>query len=360
MKVLIDIGHPAHVHLFRNFASGMIDKRHEILFTIRENEFEKKLLDHYALPYESLGRKSDSLTGKLTGILKFDYRLFKVAARFKPDLFLSHGSYSAAHVAFLKARPHIAFEDTFNFEQVWLYKPFTRAILTSDYDHPLKTSKVIRFSGYHELAYLHPYRYKPDITVLDELGISANEKYVILRFGSWKASHDYGHTGISFENKLEAVRQFSKLARVFISSESELPQELLPYKITIEPYRIHDALAYASMIWAETFTMPAESTVLGTPAIIIHNSKSLPLKEQSETYNLCFIFSESENEQQEAIKKGVELLGGKGTKNEWIKRRDRMLDDKIDVTSMLVWFVENWPDSFRIMKENPEYQNRFK
>lgn len=360
MKILIDIGHPAHIHLFRNFAFEMIDKRHEILFTIREKEFEKKLLEHYALPYESLGRKSDSLTGKLTGILKFDYRLIKVATRFKPDLFLSHGSYSAAHIAFLKAKPHIAFEDTFNFEQVWLYKPFTQAILTSDYDHPLKSSKIVRFSGYHELAYLHPCRYKPDITVLDALGVSPHEKYVILRFGSWKASHDFGHKGLSINNKLEAVKQFSQFARVFISSESELPDELLPYKINIAPFRIHDALAYASLILAESFTMPSEGSVLGTPAIVIHNTKSLYLEEQSKKYHLCYIFSESEKNQQEAIKKGLELLRIENIKAEWNKRKNKMLEDKIDVTSMLVWFVENWPDSFRIMKENPEYQNMFK
>lgn len=33
-----------------------------------------------------------------------------------------------------------------------------------------------------------------------------------------------------------------------------------------------------------------------------------------------------------------------------------MLADKIDVTAFLVWFIENWPESFKIMKENPDYQ----
>ena len=37
-----------------------------------------------------------------------------------------------------------------------------------------------------------------------------------------------------------------------------------------------------------------------------------------------------------------------------------MLADKIDVTAFLVWFVENYPQSFQIMKENPDYQLRFK
>jgi len=37
-----------------------------------------------------------------------------------------------------------------------------------------------------------------------------------------------------------------------------------------------------------------------------------------------------------------------------------MLSEKIDVTAFLVWFVENWPESFKTMMENPGYQERFK
>ncbi|NLM68356.1 MAG: DUF354 domain-containing protein [Enterococcus sp.] len=360
MRILIDIGHPAHVHLFRNFAQIMMSREHQILFTCREKEHVVKLLEHYDFPFVTLGESSGSIQGKISGIFKFDYGVYKAAVRFKPDLFLSHGSHYAAHIAWVTGKPHIALEDTYNFEQIWLYKSFTKAILTGDYEHPLKSSKVVRFSGYHELAYLHPYRYKPDISVFNELGISVNEKYVILRFGSWEASHDFGHKGITLNNKFEAVKQFSQYAKVFISSESELPNELQSCKINIAPFRIHDALAYASLIFAESFTMPSEGSVLGTPAIVIHNTKSLYLEEQSEKYRLCYIFSESEKDQREAIKKGLELLRNKDIKTEWNKRRNKMLADKIDVTSMLVWFIENWPESFRIMQKNPDYQDRFK
>jgi len=37
-----------------------------------------------------------------------------------------------------------------------------------------------------------------------------------------------------------------------------------------------------------------------------------------------------------------------------------MLADKIDVTAFFVWFIENYPDSAKIMKENPDYQYKFK
>lgn len=38
MKVLVDIGHPAHVHLFKNMIWERERKGHEILITAREKE----------------------------------------------------------------------------------------------------------------------------------------------------------------------------------------------------------------------------------------------------------------------------------------------------------------------------------
>ena len=57
------------------------------------------------------------------------------------------------------------------------------------------------------------HRFTPDITVLQELGVSPEEKYVILRFVSWNASHDIGHKGISYENKLKAIKHFPTMPK---------------------------------------------------------------------------------------------------------------------------------------------------
>jgi hypothetical protein len=47
-------------------------------------------------------------------------------------------------------------------------------------------------------------------------------------------------------------------------------------------------------------------------------------------------------------------------KEEWEIKRQKMLNDKIDMTAFLIWFAENYPESSAIMKENPAYQNQFK
>lgn len=337
----------------------MLNKGHAVFFTCRDKEFEIFLLKQNGFAYSSFGKKYNSVPGKIWGIIEFGFKELMSCIKFKPDILLSHGSMYAAHASFLFARPHISFEDTFNFEQIRLYKPFTNTILASNYNHPLKGNKVLKYAGYHELAYLHPNRFVPDNAVLKELGVSENEKYVIIRFVSWNASHDRGHKGISFENKLRAVKEFSKHARVFISSEGQLPGELEPYRIPIRPHKIHDAIAYASLLFGESSTMSEEAAMLGVPSVYLFENSTYYTKHLEKDYGLMFNYSESMAEQEKAITKGIELLKSKNLKEQWTIKKEKMLQDKIDVTAFLVWFIENYPQSANIMKENPGFQERF-
>ena len=72
MNILIDIGHPAHVHLFRCFAHEMLTRGHKVLFTCRDKEFEIALLKAEGFEYISFGKKYSSKLGKILGLLKFD------------------------------------------------------------------------------------------------------------------------------------------------------------------------------------------------------------------------------------------------------------------------------------------------
>lgn len=360
MRILIDIGHPAHVHLFKHFAWEMMAKGHDILFTCREKEFEIELLKQCGFTYKSFGKKYKSTLGKILGMIEFDVKELIAGIKFKPDVFLSHGSMYAAHAAFLMRKPHIAFEDTYNLEQVRLYLPFTKQVLTSDYDHPIKSDKVIKYAGYHELAYLHPNRFTPDKTVLQELGVTDKEPFIIMRFVSWNASHDIGHTGISFTNKQKAIEAFGKYAKVFISSEGQLPKELEEYRLPIKPHRIHHAMAYASLIFGESSTMVEEGAMLGIPGIYLFNGSTYYTKHLKKDYEIIFNYSESKEDQLKAIAKGVELLQQENLQALWQTKRQKLLSDKIDVTAFLVWFIENYPQSAKIMKENPNYQYNFK
>ena len=360
MRLLIDIGHPAHLHYWRNFANIMSEKGNIILFTARDKEITIELLNHYQFTYQNLGKPYKGFKNKVKGLITFNYKLLKISRKFKPDIFLSAGSPYAAIVSSLLGKPHITIEDTFNFEQIRIYLPFTKVVLTGNYNHPSLGKKEIRYNGYQELAYLHPNYFKPEKNIINDLVIKENEKYVLLRFVSWQASHDFGHNGMSLINKINAVQEFGKYAKVFISSEGELPDELNKYKLKIAPHNMHSVLAHSSLLFGESGTMTVENAILGNPSIFISNKSHFLQKDIADKYNLIFMYLDSEKDQVMAIEKGIELLTKNNGKEIWEKRQHKLIADKIDFTAFLIWFVENYPNSFAILKENPDYQYNFR
>ncbi len=355
MRILIDIGHPAHVHYFRNLAGHFINKKSDVLFTTRDKEVAVNLLDHYGFNYVNFGKPFKSRIGKIWGLFWFTWRLFLVALKFKPDIYLNATQYSAV-VAWLLRKPHISLEDTFNFEQVRLYMFFTSVVLTGYYPHPDLGKKEIRYDGYQELAYLHPKRYAPDPKILETLGLVPGENYVVLRFISWNASHDFGSTRMSSNQKKELIEKIGNYSKIFISSEADLPEPLKKYQLNIPPYLIHHVLAFATLYIGEGATMASECAMLGTPAIYINSQDVFTIREQDKKYGLVFSFRDFHG----VLEKTLQLLNQPDLKNEFYKKKLRMLAEKIDLTAFLVWFVENYPGSEKIMKENPDYQRQFR
>lgn len=356
MRILIDIGHPGHVHLFKHFAWEMKKRGYEILFTAREKEHEIYLLKHYKFNYKSLGKHYRSKWGKIWGLLKFNTLLFFTSIKFKPDVYLSHGSIYAAQVSWILGKPHIAMEDTGNMEQVKLYKPFTKHILTSTAFHTNFGEKQIKYAGYHELAYLSSKFFTPDPGIKKILGIKPSEKSILLRFVSWNASHDIGQEGLKFQDKLKITQSLlKKNYKLFISSEQKLPPELEKYKLNLPSELIHHIEAFVDLYIGEGATMASECAILGIPAIYINPLEAGTIDDQ-EKYGLLFHYRSSNH----VHNKVVELLSIPNLEEECQKRRAKMLADKIDVTAFLVWFVENYPESVRIMRENPDYQYRFR
>lgn len=360
MNILIDIGHPAHVHVFCNFAHEMQKRGHKVLFTCRNKEFIINLLQGFGLDYVSLGQKYTTTLKKIWGLVEFDFKLYQVARKFKPDIFLSLGSMYAAQVAWFMSKPHICFEDTYNKEQVRLYEPFTKMILTGDYPHPVISKKEFYLAGYNELAYLYPTRFKPDPSVLDELGIKSGEKYVVIRFVAWNATHDLGHKGMSARNKIGAVNELAKHAKVFISSEGKLPDELREFHLPTAPNRIHHVIFYSSLVYGESSTMAEEAAMMGVPSIFFNNNSTYYTQHLERDYSMMFNFGESSAELNKGLQKAIELLDDNQTRTIFNERAQAMLKDRIDVTAFLLWLVENYPTSIQELVRNPDKQLEFR
>ena len=358
VKILFDIGHPAHIHYFRLIIELLKKNNHKVFISARDKEMTHELLVNYGFDFINRRKGKRTILGKLLYLFHANYIISKFALKVKPDLFVGFGSPYAAQVAFLFRKPSLIFDDTENakFGQMF-YRPFASTILSPSTFKPNFGIKHIKFNSYMELCYLHPNYFKAEKEELKKYGIDVDEKYIVIRFVSWNANHDIGHYGISAKNKINAVNEFSKYGKVYISTEQTLPKQLEKYKLKIPPEIIHNLLAFASLFYGESATMASESAILGTPAIYIDNQGRGYTDEQQDKYGLVFNYSESINDQALSIKKGVSILKSKSYN--FRQRCQSLIEDKLDTTSFIYWFIENYPNSFKTMKANPDFQNRF-
>jgi hypothetical protein len=356
MKIFIDIGHPAHVHYFRNFIRLMIEKGHEFCITARDKEVTFNLLDFYKIPYISRGKGGSGFLNKSFYLFKGDMIVWSTARNFKPDVILSFASPYAAHSAFLLRKPHIAFDDTEAAKiGQFFYLPFTRTKLNPSSFKKSLGSNQIKFDSFMELCSLHPNYFKPDDSVLEELGLNKSEKFILIRFVSWEANHDFRQKGLSAYDKRKIINTLSEKFKIIISSESDLPEEFKSMTMKLPAEKIHHLMAFATLFIGEGATMASECAMQGTPAIYVNSITAGTLEEQ-EKYKLLFGFRNSTG----VLDKVNELLDIKNLKEVFQNRRNRLLSDKIDITAFMVWFVENYPVSSEVMIRNPDFQYTFK
>lgn len=361
MNILIDIAHPAHVHLIKNTYYELINKGHKVIVTVKDIPSAIQLLNIFEIPFIYLGGKSDSLIGKAFLQLKFNYLLWKVVVREKINIAFGSSLTIAQLSKYTKVKSIILDDDDDDVEPLFVKYAHPAA------DHILspacairRTQKMIGYSGYHELAYLHPNRFNPDESVLSEIGVQPGEKYFILRFNAFKAHHDVGVQGLSLENKRQLISLLERHGKVFITTERNIDDEFKPYQLKVSPDKAHSLMYYATMLVGDSQTMTSEAAVLGTPAIRCNTfvRRISYLEEEEFKYNLTYGFLPENSDS--LFSKINELLEMPNIKNEWKKRRENMLKDKIDVTAFLTWFIENYPQSAQIMRENPDYQYKFK
>jgi uncharacterized protein len=357
MKIFVDIGHPAHVHYLKNIIRILKSNGHSFVITARDKEVTFNLLESLGIEYYSRGKGAKGILNNFFYLVKTDWQLLQIAKKHQPDLFFSPASAHMAHVSKLMRKPYIGFDDTehANLNRN-LYLPFTDVLLTPQSFYKSLGKKQIRFKGYLELTYLHPKYYKPDSDIKRQLGISEKQKLAVLRFISWEAFHDRSQTGIPLEFKINLIRELSKFCKVIISSEGELPDLLKEFEFKFPPNKLHDLLSVSEIYIGEGATMASESAILGVPAIYVNPLSAGTLFEQEKRFGLLYQFKDYKG----VLNKAVEIINLTNSKEIYSKKRQRLLDENIDVTSFFVWLIENYPQSIRTIKENPDYQSVFK
>jgi len=341
MRILVDMGHPTDVNVFKNVIRELERRGHTVKITVADKENAVAILEDYGFDYE-VRRYYKGLANKAIGVLRNDFWLYKVSKNFNPDIFVSPGSPYAAQVSKLFRKPHIAFPDTERANlAIQLMLPFTNVICTPSCFKRDLGSKQLRFNSYYELAYLHPNYFKPNPEVLEELNLNKQDKYILLRFSSLVSHHDIGVKGFDFSSNKEMqefIKKIEDYGHVFLTSEIELDRELEKYRINVPAADFHNFVFYATMYIGEGAKTASEAAVLGVPSIYVSTTRRGYLDELEERYDLAYTFKNRER----AFEKAIELLEDEDVKSKWQGKRQKMLSEKIDTTKFMVEFIENF------------------
>ncbi|MCS6819294.1 MAG: DUF354 domain-containing protein [Chitinophagales bacterium] len=334
MKILFDIGHPAHVHLFKNFINYLKIKGHTIFITSRDKEITNSLLQHYQFDFINLSKPKKGIFNMLIELIKRDIGIWKLHKQHKLD-FAFGTSVSIGHLSILSNVKSFNFnEDDDDVVPLYAYLsyPFCSKIINPDCLRFKKwRSKRVLYNSYHEFAYLHPNNFTPDEKILEKYGL-IKKKYIIFRSVALSAHHDKGARGINerLKNKLfELLNGYD----IIHSSEGKSGGK-------IQPWDMHHVLAFAKMIISDSQTMTIEAAVMGVPAIRINTfiGKSSVIDELEHRFKLAFgYFPEQEEEILATVKR---VLEKPDLEVEWSNRRNHLLVEKIDFNQWMIDFFE--------------------
>lgn len=339
MRILFDVGHPAHVHLFRHAIKALGMRGHVVLVTASDKDVTVTLLQQLGIPFIPLGPMGQTVLSKGIGLFFSSLKLALALALFRPDILVAVSPVRAAPLAWASGRPCIGFDDTEHARLARrLYRPFVSVVLTpSWYSHDLGHTQI-RYDGLHEIAYLHPKYLVPDPTVLSQEGLQTAERFSVVRFVSVSAIHDHNHHGFGDDMKEYLVGELSKCGRVIISSEAALPASLGRYRMRSPATAMHHLLAFASLCVGDAGTVATEAAVLGTPSVFFGSvgGEVGHFRELEHRYGLLRCFSQ----QEAAIDCSVALLRDPSAKSRWMEQKKAFVSSCIDLTDSIVRLVE--------------------
>jgi predicted glycosyltransferase len=339
MRILFEITHPKHLHLFRNVIKELKAYGHIVAITARDKDVTLDLLRASGLEYTLLSTRSrGGILALAWELLERDCRLWRFARRFKPDLFVARVGPSAAHVGKLLRRPVIVFEDTEDGTlQQRISFPFVTRICTASHYEKNWGAKHVRYQSFDELAYLHPNRFTPDPGVVDRAGLKPGE-YIVVRFVSWRAAHDIGKSGINQHQRLWLLEELERYGRVVVTSEAQLPPDCEQFRISMDPIDLHHVLAFARLSFSESATVAAEAALLGVPAVLVNTMSWGSINRLRDHYQLVF----QTHSVKEGLKIASELLRDPKTPTLWRQRRAELLQQEIDLTEWMIRKIEGF------------------
>jgi predicted glycosyltransferase len=335
MKILFDICHPAHVHLFKNLIFARKKEGIQDVVVSRDKDLTIQLLNIYGIEHTVISTAADN---GLNRCFEFIKRTSAILRLHKKHNF-THAVGTSVSIGFLSLLKGVK---SYNFNEdddkttplfCNLAYPFsTKICIPSCLRYTKWKKKRILHDSYHELAYLHPDNFIPDSSVPEKYGLKKGE-YGVVRFSALKAHHDYKARGIS-ETLWEEIKENLGELKTVLSKEGESQE--------IKPEDMHHLLSFAKIVITDSQTMSIESAVLGVPVFRINTfiGKSSVLSEIENKYELAKGFLPSQK--QEILNALKKTLNNPDLEKEMKGNRENLLNEKIDLNKWMKDLVDTF------------------
>lgn len=345
MRIAVTVQHGENVHLFRYPIAELQRRGHEVFVFSREQGVNVELLDAYGVEHECLCSEPDTLPGLALTQLRFEVGLYRRLRRIDPDVVTASHGIAASHVAPLVGARSCVFVDTDGDVVLGtrLASQFAHRICRPEWLRVPDDERCVDYAGLHELAYLAPDRFTPDLDLLEEHGVEPEEPYAVVRFGAWKSHHDVGKRGFSPAGKRALIDALARRGRVYVADEAAVGSsrgvvdhvgaEALP----VPPEHFHHLLAEANVCVGEVATTTIEAAVLATPTVRVSPfagpddmGKFVELERRG------LVRSFPRGAEQAGIGTVRRLYDDRAAERLWERRRDTLLEETIDVGSFVV------------------------
>jgi len=345
-RILFDLNHPADYHFFKNLFAQLQQEKYLIDVIARNKDCLQDLLVNAGIPFINRGKGSNSTTGKyIYGIYNLLLILISIIKK-RPELTVSLSSPYLVIGSRIMGIPCITYDDTDNNPRLRpMLSHSTYVFSPSTYPDKFNTQHY-HLEAFKELAYLHP-KYFQKTEIGDGL---------FFRITKTDSIHHSSCSKLDIELIINRVNMISKNYSTWLSSEIDLQDLSIHKEVQIpDVLNIHKVLQSNKVFWGNSATMAAEAAVLGIPSIFVSGEKFSYIQEL-ESYGLLFYYTP---DQIDVSFKKLEQLLNDPSREHFNQSRNKLLEEKIDITSFLAWFIKNLPESADIISFNPEYHHKF-
>ena len=291
---MLDITHIPHVNFYIN-SLAPLEEYFNLKLVARPRGNLVKIIeaDWNLAPDQIIGKHRKSLLGKIADYTIRDIEIYDFIKTNKIDYSTTIGGISTIHMSHFSKIPCTFFTDDLEYKSSFKLSHSKSSLTVIPDCFEIDDSRIIKYSGFKELANLHPDVFNPNPLILDEYSLKENN-FVLIR-EQLPVSLVYRDARIGQLREVAKKVNELGLKLVFSLEGEDKRNDYESMGIILEEPVIdfHSLLYYSSFVISSGDSLAREAALLGTPAIY---TGGRDMKINEELINIKCLFKQEESE----------------------------------------------------------------